>query len=311
MKTKNIYPQRGVNLKKIFEEFSPGQLLYVPIDVAKYNHTSCVINFFGDVLCPSFEFPNNIHGVDFLVAKISSVANKSIAKKIFIGLEATGHYHHNLTLRLKALGLDVVVINPFDSWKERLQKHAKTDRIDLKSIFKALSSQKFSLSSVPEGVYYRLQRATRTRRKFVSRKTSSQNVITSVLDCLFPGLWDRDNSIFSDKWGKGSLLLIERYPSPQMVTRLGEDRLARFFRKNNTKLTLKTVRKIICAAKDALTRNTQEQVVDILALRCHIKTYKLYQQLISEMENEMAHLLVQTPGVYLLLSPGHICYFCG
>lgn len=226
MKTKNIYPQRSVNLKKIFEEFSPHQLLYVPIDVAKYNHTSCVINFFGDVLAPAFDFPNNTHGVDFLISKITHAANKSAAKKVFIGLEATGHYHHNLTLRLKSLGLDVLVINPFDSWKERLKRHSKTDKIDLGSIFKALSSQKFSLSSVPEGIYYNLQRATRTRRKFVSRRTSSQNVITCLLDCLFPGLWDKDNSVFSDKWGKGSLLLIERYPTPQMASRLGEDRLA-------------------------------------------------------------------------------------
>jgi transposase len=304
MKTKNIYPKRNINLRKIFEEFSPDQLLYVPIDVAKYNHTSCIINFFGDILVPAFEFPNNTHGVDFLTSKIKEAVKRSGAKKIFIGLEATGHYHHNLTLRLKSLGLDVLVINPFDAWKERLYRHSKTDKIDLKSIFKALSSQKFSLSSVPEGVYYSLQRATRTRRKFVSRKTSSQNAITALMDCLFPGLWDKDNSIFSDKWGKGSLLLIERYPTPQMVLRLGEERLLRFFRKNNTKLTLKTVRKIIAAAKAALTRDPQDQLVDILALRCHIKTYKLYKEIIAELENEIAHLLVQTPGTYLLSVPG-------
>jgi len=302
--TKNIYPRRGVNLKKIFEAFSPNELLYVPIDVAKYNHTCCVINFFGDILTPAFEFPNNTHGVNFLVSRITAAVKKSGAKKIFIGLEATGHYHQNLTLRLKALGHDVAVINPFDSWKERLKRHSKTDKIDLNSIFKALSSQKFSLSSVPEGIYYNLQRAARTRRKFVSRRTSSQNIITSLLDCLFPGLWDKDDSIFSDPWGKGSLLVIERYPTPQMLLRLGEDRLARFLRKNNTKLTLKTARKIISAARCALTRSPEDQVMDILALKCHLKTYQLYKQIIARIEDEIAHLLVQTPGVYLLSVPG-------
>ena len=305
MKTKSIYPSSNSSqLKNLMNTYSPNELLYVPIDVAKYNHKACCVNFFGDILTSAFEFPNNSHGVSFFISKIDYVVRTSKIKKIIIGLEATGHYHQNLTLRLRSLGYDVSIINPFDSWKERLNKNAKTDKIDMGSIAKALISGKFSSSYVPSGVYYNLRRATRTRRKFVSRRTSSQNLITALLDHLFPGLWDRDDSIFSDRWGKGSLLVIERYPTPQSILRLGENRLAKFLRKNDTKLTEKTARKIISAAKSSLTSNSSEQAMDILALRSHIKAYRLYQEIIRTLENEIAHLLVQTPGVYLLSIPG-------
>jgi transposase len=44
--------------------------------------------------------------------------------------------------------------------------------------------------------------------------------------------------------------------------------------------------------------------MDILALRSHLKAYRLYEEIISNLENEIAYLLVQTPGTYLLSVPG-------
>jgi transposase len=40
------------------------------------------------------------------ISKITEATRNAKAKKIFIGLEATGHYQ-NLTLRLRSLGYDV------------------------------------------------------------------------------------------------------------------------------------------------------------------------------------------------------------
>ncbi len=71
-------------------------------------------------------------------------------------------------------------------------------------------------------------------------------------------------------------------------------------RKNNTKLSEKTALNIISAAKLALTRNTE----DIIALKSHLKAYRLYMGIISNLENNIAHLLIQTPGIYLLSIPG-------
>jgi len=51
--------------------------------------------------------------------------------------------------------------------------------------------------------------------------------------------------------------------------------------------------------------------MDILALKSHLKAYRIYQEIISNLENEIAHLLVQTPGVYLLSIPGISVVYAG
>jgi len=85
-------------------------------------------------------------GLNSLSPKLPKRPETLRQRKSFIGLEATGHYHQNLTLRLRSLSYDVAVINPFDSWKEKLNKSSKTDKIDLVSIAKSpLSPENFLL----------------------------------------------------------------------------------------------------------------------------------------------------------------------
>jgi hypothetical protein len=43
MKTKSIYPESNRSqLKELMAKYSPRELLYVPIDVAKYNHKAAL-----------------------------------------------------------------------------------------------------------------------------------------------------------------------------------------------------------------------------------------------------------------------------
>jgi len=87
-------------LKHLLSQYNPNQILYIPIDVAKYYHSAMIINFFGDIIIPKFDFPYNNHGLDFLVNKLHIAQQKTQAVKFFFGLESTGHYHENLVLRL-------------------------------------------------------------------------------------------------------------------------------------------------------------------------------------------------------------------
>ncbi len=304
MKFQNIYHNNNLPLKNSLSEHKPNQLLFVPIEIGKFNHKSHIVNFFGDVITKPFDFSNNKHGLKFFVKKLESALKSTSAKKVFLGCESTGHYHLNLVYQLKQLKFPVEIINPRDSRMEKPNKNSKTDIIDLNAISRVLISNKGSRQIVPDGIYYNLQRASRTRRKFVSRRISSQNIITGLIDRIFPDLWDKDNSIFSDRWGKASLLMIEHYPHPQHIIRLGENRLARFFRKHNTKLGTKTATKVLSAANNSIPKPADELQMDIYALKAHLRTYKLYKELISDLEQEIACLLVQTPGTFLLSVSG-------
>jgi len=300
----NIYKVHPQHLREILAAYRLDELLYVPIDGATYHHLACVVNFFGDVLIPPFEIPATLHGIEFLLKKVTHAVTTTGAKKVFLGLEATGHYHEHLVLRLRALGSEVAVLNPLDTWREKENPHAKTDRVDLSAIARGLISQKGSRWIVADGIYQHLKQASRTRRKYVWMQTQTKHRITALVDRLFPGLWPAAAPIFTDPWGKASRLLVTHYPMPQQVLRLGEKRLAAFFHKHNTKLGLETAQRILQAAQNAPTRPEADLQVDLVALDCHLQTLTLVEEHLTRLEAQMARYLLATPGVYLLSVPG-------
>jgi hypothetical protein len=136
------------------------------------------------------------------------------------------------------------------------------------------------------------------------QETRTKNIITFVVDKTFTGLWNPEDSIFSDKWGKASLLFVENYSTPQQATRLGVKRLANFFRKHDTKLGMETARKIIQFANNTPARPPEEMESDIKALKAHIQVLRTLTSEILDQKKQMVKYLVQTPGTYLLSVPG-------
>jgi transposase len=266
----SIFKNTGTDFRKLLTEYRPDEILYVSIDVAKYYHSFMVANFFGDVIIPKSDIPYNNHGINFLRKKVNLAQKQTNAKKVFFGLESTGHYHENLTAALMNLGYNVAVINPSDTKDERDNIHAKTDNIDLAAIARVIMTNKGKRSYIPDAIYYNLRRASRVHRQFTQQETSIKNVITMLVDKTFNGLWNPANSIFSEKWGKGSLLFVENYPTPQQATRLGVRRLTDFFRKHNTKLTGETAQKIVQLARITPARPPEVMESDMKALRANL-----------------------------------------
>jgi len=297
--SKNVHP-----LKAALQKCSLDEFLYVPIDVAKFSHTASAVDFFGDVVRQPFAFANSRKGVKFFLKELRKTMRLRKVRAVFVGLEASGQYHELLTLALRECGLDVAVINPLDSWRERENPHAKNDRIDLGPIARVIIANKGSRSKVPEGVYYQLFRAARTRRKYVSIRAACKNRITSVVDRLFPGYWTHDDPLFSDRWGKASVLTLRHYPTPQQLIKLGVKRLGRFLTNHNTKLGLPKARKIVERARDALRRPLEDLQVDRLVLSRFLNDYDNACGAIAELEPHIVRLLIQTPGVATLSVPG-------
>ncbi|MFN3967251.1 MAG: hypothetical protein ACK4JE_06110, partial [Endomicrobiia bacterium] len=88
MKQQNIYRDNNQILKETLSMYKPEQILYVPIEIGKFNHKTKIVNFFGDVIVKPFEFPTKKHGLDFFVKKLNFAANSTSAQKIFLGCES-------------------------------------------------------------------------------------------------------------------------------------------------------------------------------------------------------------------------------
>ena len=307
----SIFKFASNDLRNVLADCKLEQLLYAPIDVAKYNHSAMIVNFLGDVIIPKFDFPYNLHGIDFLKNKLKSACETSQAKKLFIAMESTGHYHENLLASLVASGYDVAIIRPIDSKNERDNVHAKTDAIDLAAIARVIIANKGTRSNMPDTVYYNLQRASRTHRQMTWQETRVKNIITMLVDKTFNGLWNPENAIFADKWGKASLLFVTHYPTPQQAIKMGTKRLSEFFKKHNTKLGIDTAEKIIAFAKNTPARTLETMESDILALKANISVLETLTSAILEQKKQMVKYLVQTPGTYLLSIPGISVVYAG
>lgn len=94
--TRSIFKNAGTDLRELLTNYGPDEILYASIDVAKYNHSFMVVNFFGEIIIPKFDIPYNNHGIDFLRKKLDIAQKQTHARKLFLGLESTGHYHENL-----------------------------------------------------------------------------------------------------------------------------------------------------------------------------------------------------------------------
>jgi len=147
-----------------------------------------IVNFLGDIIIPKFDFPYNNHGIEVSQKQLQYACLKTQAKKIFLALESTGHYHENLVDSLIASGYDISIIRPIDSKNERDNVHAKTDAIDLAAIARVIISNKGTRSNMPDTIYYNLQRASRTHRQLTWQETRLKNIITMLVDKTFTGL---------------------------------------------------------------------------------------------------------------------------
>lgn len=303
---RNIFRDGNQRFKTIVDRHLLNEVLVVAIEVGKFNSKGIIADMRGDIVKENFQFANNQRGYRFLKEAIGWASKTVDSRQVFIGMETTGHYHENLALHLKSDGFLVDVIHPYDSKHERENKNAKTDGIDLFSIARMMIYNKGRRSNLSEGVYEKLKVVSRTRRKLVQIRTSMKNRISSLVDKIFPGYWpkDPDEEIFSDPWGKASLLILEHYPHPEKIIMMGVEKLALFLKKHNTKLGEATAKKIVAAAEQSLTRPEKDLDTHALTLGCMINTFRTIGSNIETLEKEMATLLIQTPGVYLLSIPG-------
>lgn len=282
---------RNLNLEKV---------LVIPIECGKNSHKALVANYFGDILYDRFEFANSNTGVKMFDSIIHDISSSINPQKIVVGIEATGHYYENLYRNLITLGYDVAIVNPSSVYSQRASQlnWCKTDDIDLCAIGQVLIDNQATETKLSDGLYYNLKCLARLRRDEVNKRARLKIQIKVLCDHIFPGL--QKTKIFSCFWGKASILLLENYPTPVSIISLGINRLARFFKKHNTKLALTTAQRLVNLAKNSLTCDISNLYAHLLNLKFKIQDIKMANEKIRKLNIELTQSLVRTPAVLLL-----------
>ena len=114
-------------------------MIYIGIDIAKFNHFASAISSDGEILMEPFQFSNDINGFHMLLSWLDSLESDNN----IIGLESTAYYGDNLVRYLVASSFKVCILNPIktSSMRKNNIRKTKTDKVDTYIIAKTLMLQ--------------------------------------------------------------------------------------------------------------------------------------------------------------------------
>ena len=304
--TKFSQQLRGVNLE---------QVLIVAIDAAKLHQKALICNYFGDIIEKPFFFSVNDSGVKLFSSKIEHAVAATQAVRLFLGVEATGHYYEDIVREMANRGYLVQILNPYTTFEERASalSWCKTDDLDLVAIAHAIKNNKATENKLLDGLHRQLHVLTRARRSEVRKRSSLRMEIRALMDIIwreYQGFADHSNGkahkikVFSDFWGKASLFFMQHYPHPAEVLKLGVIGLRKLSIQHNLKLRDTTIQKLLYIAEQALSRNVLDLRPELLLLQMKLHDLHAFNSKIDALEQEIECLLLQTDGRLLLTVPG-------
>jgi len=162
-------------------------MIYVGIDVAKDKHDCAIMGSNGKLYEDVFTIENSLKGF----CKLTECLKPFPVENVKIGLEATGHYSHNIINFLTLSGYELVVYNPLKTSKFRkaysLHK-TKTDKIDAATIVRMLAVDDSKSYSPPSYHIHELKSLTRHRHRSVKQRSMLKISLTRLIDIMFPEL---------------------------------------------------------------------------------------------------------------------------
>ena len=276
-------------------------MYFIGIDIAKRSHCVGIEDHDGDPLCDAFKINNTADGFTKLLSRLAKLDIS--ADNCIIGMEATGHYWLNSFEFLGAQGFDVVLINPINTSAFRnvtsLRK-VKTDVIDAFLIADLMRFGRYSSSKLAEEEIDSLKQLTRYRIALVSECTAQKNKATAVLDRIFPEY----DSLFGEKYSEASKALMKHGGSPEEIRATDIRTLSRVLREASFgRLGREKAEQVKQAAASSVGVTLSSKTLSF-ELRMIVERIDFTQSQIAEIDIEIATLLEQTQGKWLVSIPG-------
>jgi transposase len=201
--------------------------LFVGVDWAARSHELCVVDQAGAVVL-RFGFAHSERGISEALARLAALGP---ASDLAVAIERPSGL---LVERLLEAGYAVVPVHPnaFAAARSRWgAASAKDDPGDAYKLADYLRTDGHRLRRLlPVDPRLReLQALSRLRDDHVAAKVAASNQLAALLDEHWPGA----KAIFARLDSQIALDFLERYPTPESTSRLGEARLAAFLRRHS------------------------------------------------------------------------------
>lgn len=257
-------------------------MVYIGIDIAKFNHFASVVSSDGKVIVKPFPFENSRKGFMKLVEEIENFQD------CIIGLESTGHYAENLIQFLYERNYSIAVINPIqtDSLRDSNIRKTKTDKIDTMLIVQCLMLKKYSLVSSKNIDMIKLRRLSRFRLEMVQQQTRIKTQLTACLDIVFPEL---AHFFKGNLHLKVSYALLEKYSSAKAIRSARIDGLTNLLYNNSRgRYNHEKALELKNLAKESV--GLDNPAIE-LQIQCLIKQLHLYQKQIQDIDHSIMTLM--------------------
>ena len=276
-------------------------MVYIGIDIAKRFHVLSAVDDDGGTVVESFKFANTDKGFKKLLGRLERAGvgpGGSLS-----GMEATGHYWIALFDFMTSHGYDVAVINPIqtdafrDVWTVR---KVKTDAIDAAMIADLVRYKRYAPSALGDEATDELRSLARYRMSLVERSTMLKNRATAILDRVFPEL----DGLFSGSFGPTQRKLLEHCATPGQVLSTDVRTLERVLREaSGGNCGREKAEELKAAARASVGVGFGSETL-AFELRLLMEELDFIRGQIDEVEEELAKLLDQTSGRWLLTVPG-------
>lgn len=281
--------------------------LVIGIDIAKEKHAAQAINFRGIVLTKRpILFSNDLAGFEHLEQSIRKLQKMHDMNDVVVGMESTGHYWFNIANWLVKQGIDVVLVNPMTTKRNKENRDnspSKNDPKDALVIADAVSRGFYTPFSPKDEAFRRIRVMVTNREHWVVKSGRIKNRIHRWLDIRFPEYRQAFDDIFSDR----SLATLRRFPAPSDLLQLSPEQMVQIWgeymtrpggvRGRNKAIELQALARHSVGDSTAL----EEDKWELMHL---IDEYERICQIIDEADEMIERILPEIPCSDLVRSVG-------
>ena len=217
-------------------------------------------------------------------------------------IERTGDYHLPVQRAFRSGGIETRIVHPFSTkrFRQPVDPGNKTDDTDLAAIIRAAVNGLGLIEQPLDSLAQQMRLLVRHRRDLVRKRAILQCQIRQVLHAIMPGFAELFADIFDNPVAQ---LLASRAGSAEAIRQMGVSGMTALANDAPFQYRRRTVAKIAAWADNAADPDpeqpTQHRIYGTMEEDRIAKTAK-----ITELERDLASLLVQTPYVVLLSVPG-------
>lgn len=272
--------------------------LVVGIDMAKETHVAQATNYRGIVLTNRhLMFQNTIEGFERLQHWMLGLHQKHRLSSVIIGMEPTGHYWWNLANWLTKHGMNVVLVNPATTKRNKENRDncpSKSDPKDALVIADVVSRGYCYEYTRQNQVFQKLRTMMSDREFWVAGSVRLQNRIVRWLDIRFPEY----TSVFKDWTCKRSMATLKELLSPQDLASMSVTEIITRWRKHMQRAGGSTgtqkAAELLIEAKRCVEDITalDESKQDLKRL---ITEYERVEEMLENMQKQIVQLLSEIP----------------